>query len=74
MLLKYQLDWIKIVDFLLMGNFLACLLFLPTLYITFFLSAKDVYAIGDCAVNPQKPLPMIAQAAKQQAVYLGKNH
>ena len=34
--------------------------------------AKDVYAIGDCAVNPKKPLPMIAQAAKQQAVYLGK--
>ena len=56
--------------------------------------AQDVYAMGDCAVNPQEPLPMIAQvikwklghcthrndvlysisqAAKQQAVYLGKS-
>merc|ERR1712038_427467 len=34
---------------------------------------QDVYAMGDCAVNPQEPLPMIAQAAKQQAVYLGKS-
>ena len=31
-----------------------------------------VYAIGDCAANPNEPLPMIAQAAKQQATYLGK--
>ena len=23
--------------------------------------AQDVYAMGDCAVNPQDPLPMIAQ-------------
>ena len=28
--------------------------------------------MGDCAVQPEKPLPMIAQAAKQQAIYLGK--
>ena len=33
---------------------------------------NDVFAIGDCAVNVNQPLPMIAQAAKQQAVYLGK--
>ena len=39
----------------------------------FAISAKDVYAIGDCAANTETPLPMIAQAAKQQAVYLGKH-
>ena len=33
---------------------------------------ENVYAIGDCAVSREEPLPMIAQAAKQQAVYLGK--
>ena len=33
---------------------------------------EDVFALGDCAVQPEKPLPMIAQAAKQQAIYLGK--
>ena len=26
--------------------------------------AQDVYAMGDCAVNPQEPLPMIAQVIK----------
>ena len=32
----------------------------------------DVYAMGDCAVDPDNPLPMIAQVAKQQAVYLSR--
>ena len=42
------------------------------LVLIFFSGPKDVYALGDCAVQPEKPLPMIAQAAKQQAIYLGK--
>ena len=33
---------------------------------------EDVFALGDCAVQHENPLPMIAQAAKQQALYLGK--
>ena len=33
---------------------------------------EDVFALGDCAVQHENPLPMIAQAAKQQAIYLGK--
>ena len=27
---------------------------------------NDVYALGDCAVNPEKPLAMLAQVANQQ--------
>ena len=31
MFLEFQLDWIKIMDFLLVAKFKACLLFLPIL-------------------------------------------
>lgn len=32
---------------------------------------KGVFALGDCAVSESKPLPCLAQAAQQQARYLG---
>ncbi len=33
---------------------------------------EGVYAIGDCANNPDKPMPMLAQVANQHAIYLSK--
>lgn len=35
-------------------------------------SDGNVYAMGDCAVNKDKPLPQLAQVASQQAQYLSK--
>jgi NADH dehydrogenase len=32
----------------------------------------NVYAMGDCAINPEKPLLQLAQVANQQAGYLAK--
>ena len=32
----------------------------------------DVYALGDCAVNREKPLPQLAQVASQQAIYIAR--
>ena len=32
----------------------------------------SVYAIGDWASNPDHPLPMLAQVAKQQGIYLAR--
>lgn len=34
------------------------------------LGRPDVYALGDCAVDPENPLPATAQAAQQQGKYL----
>lgn len=31
-----------------------------------------IFALGDCAEDLQKPLPMLAQVASQQAIYLAK--
>lgn len=31
-----------------------------------------VFALGDCAINVDTPLPQLAQVAQQQAKYLGK--
>ena len=33
---------------------------------------EDVYALGDCASDPDHPLPATAQAAQQQGRYLGR--
>eukprot|EP01026_Neomeris_dumetosa_P076348 TRINITY_DN81866_c0_g1_i1.p1 TRINITY_DN81866_c0_g1~~TRINITY_DN81866_c0_g1_i1.p1 ORF type:complete len:416 (-),score=64.00 TRINITY_DN81866_c0_g1_i1:217-1464(-) len=33
---------------------------------------KDVFALGDCCANDQKPLPALAQVAEQQGRYLAK--
>ena len=33
---------------------------------------NNVYAIGDCAANHDKPLAMLAQVANQQGIYLAK--
>jgi NADH dehydrogenase/NADH:ubiquinone reductase (non-electrogenic) len=32
----------------------------------------SIWAIGDAAVNPETPLPQLAQVARQQGIYLGK--
>lgn len=32
----------------------------------------DVFAIGDCAINPERPLPQLAQVAMQQGMYVGR--
>ena len=36
------------------------------------LGGGNVFALGDCAVHPQKALPLLAQVASQQASYLSK--
>lgn len=36
------------------------------------LGQRDVFAIGDCAVNKDKPLTMLAQVANQQGAHLAK--
>ena len=36
------------------------------------LSEGSVFALGDCAVNGEKPLPQLAQVASQQAIYIAK--
>ena len=43
MFLGFQLDWIKIMDFLSVTKFKACLLFLPILYehLTYYLWVGD---------------------------------
>lgn len=33
---------------------------------------EDLFAIGDCAADENKPLPMLAQVANQQGIYLAK--
>eukprot|EP01025_Chloroclados_australasicus_P010990 TRINITY_DN14731_c0_g1_i1.p1 TRINITY_DN14731_c0_g1~~TRINITY_DN14731_c0_g1_i1.p1 ORF type:complete len:536 (-),score=64.97 TRINITY_DN14731_c0_g1_i1:675-2282(-) len=33
---------------------------------------KDVFALGDCSANDEKPLPPLAQVAEQQGRYLAK--
>ena len=45
MLLEFQLDWIKIVDFLLVAKFKACLLFFThTLYVVYW-KQREIYSL-----------------------------
>lgn len=36
------------------------------------LGQEQIYAVGDCAATPEKPLPQLAQVAAQQGTYLAQ--